>query len=412
MIVPATNAMAGHNQFLQREDDKQRAEALQSLMLARQSKQDDLAQALGNANIGHLKAQTNAATEGMWDRAEPFTMPDGTTIMAERHKQTGEYRPVQIGGGSPSSEAPGMPINTPKPASTSMVGVSDSQDMAGGGASAAPPAPTQAPTAAPTPTKQPLSGIVRPYVKPTNTRIDPLSPAGITADSLKAAKVAQAQEPYKKDPNAAPTPHFTPVTVTNPDGTVTVKPFNTQSGTTGESIGGPKPATGGGGQSLAPEDRAKMYNQAKIDNAEMKRIEGRVMRGELSFGTAAGLASAAQGAHGSPLAEGMSVLGNAAAGHLDPDIQKYITANSSYGRIMGNLQSKRYTDNQAQIEKTISGLKGNDLNNTIAYKQQLRDASLADPVLAAPVGGGQGGKAPVKGTHTTTVNGKNYVVPD
>lgn len=144
--------------------------------------------------------------------------------------------------------------------------------------------------------------------------------------------------------------------------------------------------TGMGGGSLDADSRQKMMEQAKIDNAEMKRIEKRAQAGELNFGTAAGLASAAANAHGGTGSEILSVLGNSAAGALDPDIQKYLTANASYGRIMGNLQSKRYTDNQAQIEKTISGLKGNDLNNTIAYKQQLRDASLND--VAAPTGAG------------------------
>lgn len=153
----------------------------------------------------------------------------------------------------------------------------------------------------------------------------------------------------------------------------------------------------GGGGSLDADSRAKMMAQAKIDNATMKRIEARVLLPDsdpnhLDFGTAAGLAGAAQGAHGGPLNDAVSVVGNAAAGALDPDIQQYLTANSSYGRIMGNLQSKRYTDNQAQIEKTISGLKGNDLGNTVRYKQELRDASLNDVVPSGGTGGATAGK--------------------
>jgi hypothetical protein len=75
---------------------------------------------------------------------------------------------------------------------------------------------------------------------------------------------------------------------------------------------------------------------------------------------------------------GNTVLGQSWLGG-DPEYQKYLTAQSSYGRIMGNLQSKRYTENQAKIEKDISGLTGGDLDSTVAYKQQLREASLNDP---------------------------------
>ncbi len=210
-----------------------------------------------------------------------------------------------------------------------------------------------------------------------------------TGLDVETGKRAQGMVP--KDPNATKD-HWMPAGVDKTTGEPLL--LNTLTGET-KVGGGIKTPGGGMGGSLDADSRAKMMAQAKIDNDEMKRIEGRVMRGEIQFGTGAGLASAAANAHGGPLNEALSVLGNSAAGMLDPDIQKYLTANSSYGRIMGNLQSKRYTDNQAQIEKTISGLKGNDLNNTIAYKQQLRDASLNDVSPSAGGGGrsqGLGGK--------------------
>lgn len=217
-------------------------------------------------------------------------------------------------------------------------------------------------------------------------------------------KDGQRIMPPSMKPPAEQKDHYTFITTTGKDGVQHVSRANTATGDIEETSSQAKPGGAGGGQSLAPEDRVRMMSQAKIDNAEMKRIEGRVLRGELKFGTAAGLSAAAQGAHGSPLNEAASVLGNAAAGALDPDIQKYITANASYGRIMGNLQSKRYTDNQAQIEKTISGLKGNDLHQTISYKQQLRDASLADPANASS----QQTHAPAQTTHAASPLRQKY----
>ncbi len=152
----------------------------------------------------------------------------------------------------------------------------------------------------------------------------------------------------------------------------------------------PTTAAGGGGQSLSPEDRAKMYAQAKLDNGVMKAYEAKVMASGKVPGVAGGLAGAAAGNTGAgAMSQVAGILGNKATGMIDPDYQRYITAQRSYGRIMGNLQSKRYTDHQAEIERSISGLQGNDLNETIRYKQTLRDASLADPQdKSAPSGSG------------------------
>lgn len=146
-------------------------------------------------------------------------------------------------------------------------------------------------------------------------------------------------------------------------------------------------AGGGGGASLAPEDRAKMLSQAKLDNQTMKDYENKVMQSGKAPGTVAGLAGAAAGSQATGLgSQAISILGNRATGMVDPDFQRYITAQKSYGRIMGNLQSKRYTDHQAEIERSISGLQGNDLTGTIQYKQALRDASLAEPSAGTPAG--------------------------
>lgn len=193
---------------------------------------------------------------------------------------------------------------------------------------------------------------------PTNVYLPSVDPAtGQTVYSVGKSK---------GDPNITPTE--------------TVKP-----------AGGP----GGGSASLSAEDRQKMLNQAKLDNATMKAYEEKVMAEKKAPGTVAGLAGAAAASGGTGFgAQAMGILGNAATGAFDPDYQRYITAQRSYGRIMGNLQSKRYTDHQAEIERSISGLQGNDLAGTIRYKQQLRDASLAEPEGAAPATHQAAPKAP------------------
>jgi hypothetical protein len=158
-------------------------------------------------------------------------------------------------------------------------------------------------------------------------------------------------------------------------------------------MGVAKPVGGAGGSaSLSPVDREKMLNQAKIDNETMKAYENKVMTTGQAPGTLAGLAGAAASGGGTGFqSQAIGILGNKATGAIDSDYQRYITAQRSYGRIMGNLQSKRYTDHQAEIERSISGLQGNDLNSTIKYKQQLRDASLAEPA-ATPAPAGAAGK--------------------
>ncbi len=213
-----------------------------------------------------------------------------------------------------------------------------------------------------------------------------MAPIIATADSLKAAKTRQAEQ-AAGPVNAADMK----IVGKDADGNDVVQFIDPRTHQlSNPQILGVTPGSGsmGGGQSLSPDMKSKMVSQAKLDNQTMKRIEARVLAGDLKFGTAAGLAGAASAAHGGVLNEGLGVLGNAAAGMIDPDIQNYFVAQQSYGRIMGNLQSKRYTDHQADIERRISGMQGNDLKNTIEYKQQLRDASLEDPVLVKKTLGG------------------------
>lgn len=192
-------------------DDRNKADALQKIAQARQQKQDDLAAALSQATTGHLNAQTAAASEGQWDK--PFQGEDENGPgLFQQHKQNGEVRRVKVTSGAsaapPPVAGPTAPATTTVPP-VSMAGVSDSQDMGGGGIPTPPPQEPVAPRpqVPGAPTKTPLTGMVKPYVKPSvaPTRIDPNSPAGISADSAKAANRA-ALKPVgsgKIDPNSA-----------------------------------------------------------------------------------------------------------------------------------------------------------------------------------------------------------------
>lgn len=377
----------------------------------RANAQETSEEALRDAQVKNLGNDTE------WENPVAATGSDGQPILVQRNKRTGDLRPAVIGGPSAplAPSMPGVQVTSDRPASNVNVGAistpppvaaptpSEGAPPAGmslaGKPSLASKIPKQQPVApAAQTTTTPLSANtggpqpLRPYVKPPVAAIPyNLTPAGMQADSTLAAKKAQAEAPHKKDPNAAPTPTYTPVTVTNPDGSVTVKPFNTKTGTTGESIGGPKPAAAAGGSaSLSPEARDQMMAQARLDNQTMKDYEAKVLAGTAKVGTALGVAGALSDGSQGVAGKVSGVLGNAATGAVDPEYQKYLTAQRSYGRIMGNLQSKRYTDHQAEIERSISGLQGNDLPGTIQYKQQMRDVSLAD-VTPSASGGGRGG---------------------
>lgn len=205
-----------------------------------------------------------------------------------------------------------------------------------------------------------------------------LAPGVISqAEGVANAGVAAANAKHKFAVDN-PAPNFSFTTTTDPKtGQQKISAGNTHTGGVTDT-GALAKAGGAGGSSLSPDDRLKMYEQAVRDDQEQTRIEDRVLGGKLEFGTGAGMANAAANAHGSPVSDMVGVLGNSALGAMDPDLQTYRTANKSYGRIMGNLQSKRYTDNQAAIEQDISGMKGNDLAETIRYKRELRKLSLAD----------------------------------
>jgi hypothetical protein len=319
----------------------------QVIQMKRQQEQDRLAQALGQANIGHLNAETSHLAQPA-DDWEKVDTSDGIML---RNKRTGEAKPFTKPDGT--AYQPADKSYAPIPTTSGYV-TRDGKPVLG----------------------QNGRPLMPPSTVPGNVFV-----TGTGADGKPAIFEGQ-----NKGPGAL---HDTGV--------------------------GKPAAAGAGGGSLSTDDRQKMVSQAKIDNEEMKRIEARVLRGELQFGTVAGLAGAASQAHGGPLNEMVGVLGNAAAGAVDPDIQKYFTAQSSYGRIMGNLQSKRYTDHQAEIEKRISGMQGNDLSNTINYKQQLRDASLADPTITphASPASPSSGNVDLRTPHgkTFTYGGKTYPLP-
>ena len=140
-----------------------------------------------------------------------------------------------------------------------------------------------------------------------------------------------------------------------------------------------------------------MKAQATLDDKTMRDLEDKWMKEGKSPSVPLGIAGAASELHGG-FKGLLAPIGNASVAAMDPDYGRYLAAQRSYGRVMGNLQSKRYSDTQAEIERSISGMAANDLANTIKYKQALRAASLNDPSIeTAPapmnVNGIMGGKS-------------------
>ncbi len=135
--------------------------------------------------------------EGEWEKAEPFAQDDGSTIMAQRNKRTGVYRPASLGEPSPSSAIPSsaMPPALPR-VSAPMPG--DSQDMTGGS--------EQLPPQAPSAPKIVKPSALKPFVKPSTT---PPRPASMTPGTpeWRAAKKDEAEigAKYGYHPPQSPT---------------------------------------------------------------------------------------------------------------------------------------------------------------------------------------------------------------
>lgn len=96
-------------------------------------------------------AQAAAATEGTWSQPFAAVGPDGSPIMAQQHRQTGELRPATMGQTAPRTPSP-LSSRMPTPPEPG-----DSQDMVGD-QTPLPQSPTQG---------QASGGTLRPYVKPT-----------------------------------------------------------------------------------------------------------------------------------------------------------------------------------------------------------------------------------------------------
>lgn len=373
---PLAETVASNNFAQKAEDDKRRQDAMQAYAMQRQNSLDSGLRALqastigaNNARASHLNTQDDIAEKDPVVQAIPSQ--DGRLYL---RRKSGAVEEANIKGPA-SPNAPSGPTN-PVPQA------SDSQDMIGDAA----PGNNVGPVPGGPPTQQgPSAPPVAPpkFGKPpVAPKIDPYSPQAIKAKEDLQANAAKLR----------PAPQQPGVFVGNPDNPTAPAVYTPRDQAFGQSA--PQHAAGGSA-SLAPDDRAKMVAQAKLDNETMKAYENKVMQSGKAPGFVAGAAGIAAGAAPAGIVGGLvGLAGNKATGAIDQDYQRYITAQRSYGRIMGNLQSKRYTDHQAEIERSISGLQGNDLNGTIQYKQQLRDASLADPAVQPSTGGGRGGGKP------------------
>ena len=375
LLTQTANARGAYNAGQKQENDKQIANSLQLLTLKRQQEKDDLANALGRAQIGHLNSQS----EGQWGQAFQAQDENGPG-MFQQHKITGQVRRAVVDGSPATSGGPTAPGASP--ASNNAGGrTSDALQDVPGDIDLNDPrfnTPSQDTTAKPA------------RVGAGGSPLRPLPKVGSQQPIMGSPEWREAKK-FEESIKPKPAPTNVYLTGTDPaTGQPTVFAGSSKGTPTLTNMNVGKPAGGAGGSaSLSPEDRQKMLVQAKLDNQTMKDFEAKVLAGQAKVGMMAGLAGASSDAHGSVGSNMLGILGNVATGAIDPEYQKYITAQRSYGRIMGNLQSKRYTDHQAEIERSISGLQGNDLHGTIQYKQQLRDASLADPQIAPAQGGGR-----------------------
>lgn len=179
-----------------------------------------------------------------------------------------------------------------------------------------------------------------------------------------------------------PTPepsHFGTVTVTPPGGEPEVHTYNEVTGADGKVLGG-KPQSGGsgiGGQSISPEQIQGMYDRLATDDKAMRAYEQGLTEGTRSISPftafSAGVGSAdPKGLVGA--AE--SVAGAAGVAHSDPDYQNYLTHEQDFAAIMQQIDSKRATEVQGKIDKSLAGAKIGDVAPTIASKQAIRQTIL------------------------------------
>lgn len=382
LLTPLTNAATSFGQGTQQGQDRNLAQAIQLAGIKRQQEQDALAQKLGAANLAHTQALTDAAKSGQWGNAFPGEDEQGPGLFQE-HKQTGEVRRVRVGG-QPS--APSAADETVEPiAPTNEQGEPVQQ---------APTDPLKKALAANAPSQ---GSAVRPFVKPVPPKAVPLSDKmqtriqELTTGGMALAKASeQARSEFGQAP---PATNFAFPTVEGPNGP-TVARANTKSGDIELTDVAGKPASGGRSTASINKMIAANTSQLSVLDDALKELD--------NHPSAVGLS------------RGVPIIGDALNQRVDPGgvAARAQIANIGSMVIHDRSGAAVTVHEMPRLAPFIPAM--TDKPETIRIKLQKLRAAIAveTGALQSPPQGGGGGRAGGAGTHTVTVNGRTFHVPD
>lgn len=395
LITQAANArtaFSGGKAAAQKQgQDDQLQQTLMLMKLKQDQQKDALSQALGQANIGHLNAETHALDDKSDIAAQVF---DNDGVPWNRHKD-GTLSRAAIRG-----DTPAPPPKPNGPTGDINLSAGDSQDMGGGGdVSQAPAKPTLAQALSNPPAKTPKFG-----ARPPNPATIPGTPEALAAKEAEAKITAKyAYHPPERD-------SFTFPVVTDSTGHNVVGRGNTRTGELTPTNIGAK-ADAATTKLTEPQEKSHLFYKLMADSDPLitaAMTSGRVRKGAVSAYINAPDA-------GKPLVQSQ----------LNPQEQSLIRSFKDFAAgvlrkesgaavTTGELKEvwERYGpgfgDNpQLDVEKA---------NARASYMETMKQQ--AGPALkfyeSQSKGGGRGGQAPAsgKGSNTVTVNGKTFKVPD
>lgn len=182
-----------------------------------------------------------------------------------------------------------------------------------------------------------------------------------------------------------PNPYGNPVVTVDAQGNRTYAvPSRKDASITETTVAAPQP---NGTNAMSAVGIKSQLDQARTADQEMRQYEEYFRAHPNEIGTGTSMAAGAAGVQNQGIVSGAEKgLGNWALGRFNPRYQKYLTAQKKFGNAAANLQTRRYTEHQGQLEQDLSGLSQGDIGPTIDLKQQLRQE-----LLNAPLPGGQGG---------------------
>jgi hypothetical protein len=355
-------------------DDRMRSDFYKSQANDRANQQETREAALTDAQIKNL------GNDSEWEDPKPVDTGTGP-MLVQRNKRTGELRPATLGGSSapvaPSIAGPQITPSAPAPT-----------PMLPGGPSLAASVPKQAPTApatAPAPLSARVAGgptPLRPYVKPPVAAIPyNLTPAGMAADSTLHAKNAQAEAPYKKDPNAAPTDHFVFPTETDSTGKNIVYRGNTATGELAPTgVNAKAASTGGAGSVSAQAQQARLLaavSEARLADERMRAYEDKLLHGSATISPL----EQAAGSLTTNLSDSHSVFGaltqagsEMGLNKSDSEYAQYLRDAATIGRAEQMMSPRGGNETMVRANALLSRAGTGAMANTINASRMARQA--------------------------------------